>query len=81
MEKMSSNLLHLKVAVGLHAGSRLTLPRDPCGPGDDKLPVPRFKRTQFPVRVCFGMTINKAQGQSFGGKLGLDRSEDCFADG
>ncbi len=81
VEHMSSNLLHLKVAVGSHAGCRLTLPRVPCGPGDDNFPVPGFKKTQFPVRVCFGMTINKAQGQSFGGRLGLDLSDDCFAHG
>ncbi len=79
VEHMLSNLLHLKVAVGSHAGSRLTLPRVPCGPGDDNFPLSGFKRTQFPVRVCFGMTINKAQGQSIGGKLGLELSGDCFA--
>ncbi len=27
------------------------------------------------------MKINRAQGQSFGGKLGLDLFEDCFAHG
>ncbi len=81
VEHMSSNLLHLKVAVGLYAGSRLTQPRVPWRPLDDTFPVAKFKRTQFPVRVCFGMTINKAQGQSFGSKLGLDQSEDCFANG
>lgn len=30
---------------------------------DEKLPVP-FKRTQFPMRLCFAMIINKAQGQT-----------------
>ncbi len=78
MEHMPSNLLYLKVAVGSHAGSRVPLPRVPCGPGDDNFPVTGFKRTQFPVRVCFGMTIKKPKGQSFGGKLGLDLSEGCF---
>ncbi len=81
VEHMSSNLLHMKVVEGSHAGSRLTLPRVPCGPGDDNFSVPGFKRTQFTVRVCFRMTISKAQGQSFGGKLGLALSEDCFAHG
>ncbi len=81
VEHMSNNLLHLKVAVGSHAGKRLTLPRVPCGPEDDNFPIPGFKRTQFPVLFCFGMTINKAQGQSFCGKRGLDLSEDCFAHG
>ncbi|XP_070054281.1 uncharacterized protein [Nicotiana tomentosiformis] len=30
---------------------------------DEKLPL-QFKRTQFPIRLCFAMTINKAQGQT-----------------
>lgn len=30
---------------------------------DEKRPVP-FKRTKFPVRLCFAMTINKAQDQT-----------------
>lgn len=29
---------------------------------DENLPIP-FKRTQFPIRLCFAITINKAQGQ------------------
>ncbi len=77
VEHMSSNLLHLKVAVGSHAGTRPTQPRVPCGPGDDTVSVPGLKIAQFLV----GMTINKAQDQSLGGKLGLDLSEDCFAHG
>ena len=30
-------------------------------------------------RPSFGITVNKAKGQSFGGKLGLDLSEGCFS--
>lgn len=30
---------------------------------DEKLPIP-FKRTQFSIRLCFAMTINKVQGQT-----------------
>ncbi len=43
VEHMSSNILHLKVAVGSYACSRLTLPRVLCGPGDDNFSVPGFK--------------------------------------
>ncbi len=59
VEQISSNLLHLNVAAGSHAGSRLTPPRVSCEPGHDKCFVQGIKRTQFPVRVCFGMKIKK----------------------
>ena len=32
-------------------------------PTDKKIPF-TFKRRQFPLAVCFAMTINKSQGQS-----------------
>ena len=82
IENMTNNVLFLRLAIGSKKGARLTLPRMPCGPGDpDNFPVPGFTRTQFPVRVCFALTTNKAQGQSFGGKLGLDLREECFSHG
>ena len=37
-------------------------------------------RTQFPIRLCFAMTINKAQGQSFE-KVGIDLRSPCFSHG
>ena len=39
-----------------------------------------LKRYQFPVRLCFAMTINKSQGQSFS-KVGLDFRSSCFSHG
>jgi len=39
-----------------------------------------LKRVQFPVRVCFCMTINKSQGQSLK-VAGLDLTTPCFAHG
>lgn len=81
VEHMSANLLHLRVAVEAHKEARLSLRSVPCGPGDQNFPIPGFRRTQFPVRVCFQMTVYKSQGQSFGGKLGLDLGENCFVHG
>lgn len=40
----------------------------------------KFKRTQFPIRPCFSMTINKSQGQSMK-MTGLNLTQDPFAHG
>ncbi|XP_063921237.1 uncharacterized protein LOC135136038 [Zophobas morio] len=39
-----------------------------------------FKRLQFPVRLAFAMTINKAQGQSLR-VAGLNLGSPCFSHG
>ncbi|KAK6026437.1 hypothetical protein OSTOST_07606 [Ostertagia ostertagi] len=46
---------------------------------DQRTPF-RLRRRQFPVRVAFAMTINKAQGQSFN-KVGVFLPEDVFSHG
>jgi hypothetical protein len=48
----------------LLVANRVFLPRIPLYPlEDDVLPF-RFEIRQFPVRLSFAMTINKAQGQT-----------------
>ena len=37
-------------------------------------------RYQFPVRLCFSMTINRSQGQSFK-TVGVDLRSPCFSHG
>jgi ATP-dependent DNA helicase PIF1 len=39
-----------------------------------------FKRLQFPVKVSFAITINKAQGQTFK-YVGIDLRTECFSHG
>lgn len=46
---------------------------------DEKLPIP-FKRTQFPIRLCFAMTINKAQGRTLD-FVGIYLCEPVFSHG
>ena len=46
---------------------------------DADCPVP-FERIQFPIRLCFAMTINKAQGQTLD-YVGLYLREPVFSHG
>ncbi|XP_022008025.1 uncharacterized protein LOC110907339 [Helianthus annuus] len=58
------NIIDAEIAVGQHAGKRVFLPRIPlCLSEDDMFPF-KLKRKQFPIRLSFSMTINKAQGQT-----------------
>ena len=81
VHNMTKNLLFLRAVSGTAKGNSLVLPRMNCIPGMDDFPIPGFRRCQFPIRVCFAMTINKAQGQSVPAQLGIDLSSSCFAHG
>jgi ATP-dependent DNA helicase PIF1 len=53
------------------------IPRLPLIPSD--MPFD-FKRLQYPVRLSFAMTINKAQGQSLS-VAGVNLESSCFSHG
>jgi ATP-dependent DNA helicase PIF1 len=58
-------------------GKDVFIPRIPLIPTD--LPF-NFKRIQFPVRLAFAMSFNKAQGQSL--KIaGIHLKNPCFSHG
>ena len=64
------NVICAEIAVGDHKGQMVFLHRIPLQPSDDqKYPV-QFTRTQFPIKLCFAMTINKSQGQTLD-KVGI----------
>uniref|UniRef100_A0A8R1ERK9 ATP-dependent DNA helicase n=1 Tax=Caenorhabditis japonica TaxID=281687 RepID=A0A8R1ERK9_CAEJA len=65
-------------AIGSNKGKDTFVPRITCYK-DKNLPF-HLKRTQFPVKLAFPISINKAQGQSFG-RVGLYLPEDVFAHG
>ena len=74
-----NNCLEATIATGPHKGQDVYLPKIPLIPSDTGLPF-EFKRLQFPVKVCFAMTINKAQGQTLA-VAGLDLHEPSFSHG
>ena len=81
VESMNPNLLFLTSVFGSRKRALLILPRMNCTISKDDFPIPGFRRCQFPIRVCFAMTINKAQGQSIPETLGIDLHGQFFSHG
>ena len=77
VNRLLPNVIEAVILAGTAAGETAFVPRIPMTPSD--LPF-QFKRVQFPVRVCFAMTINKAQGQSFN-VVGVDLRNEVFMHG
>nr|XP_043620138.1 uncharacterized protein LOC122591985 [Erigeron canadensis] len=61
---LRSNVIHAEIAFGDFAGKEVFIHRIPLQPPTDEDCTVPFKRIQFPIRLCFAMTINKAQGQT-----------------
>ncbi|KAK6782106.1 hypothetical protein RDI58_019902 [Solanum bulbocastanum] len=59
-----THVISAKIASGDFQKKLVFIPRIPLlASEDENLSIP-FKRTQFPIRLCFAMTINKTQGQT-----------------
>ncbi|WVZ94329.1 hypothetical protein U9M48_040234 [Paspalum notatum var. saurae] len=67
------NSIDAEIVLGQHAGKRIFLPCIPLCPSDDEM-------KQFPVRLSFAMTVNKAQGQTIP-NVGVYLPEPVFSHG
>uniref|UniRef100_UPI00358F66B7 ATP-dependent DNA helicase PIF1-like n=1 Tax=Myxine glutinosa TaxID=7769 RepID=UPI00358F66B7 len=79
VDNLMPNLIDATLATGPHAGNKIFIPRIPIIPSENLFPF-QMQRKQFPVRLCFAMTSNKAQGQTLE-KVGINLQTDFFSHG
>jgi hypothetical protein len=72
-------VLEVRLLTGHHARETVFIPRLYNQPSDDQNAF-KFTRKQFPIKLCFSMTINKSQGQSVK-HVGLDLTTPVFTHG
>ena len=70
-----------RIIGGKHQGKVHLLPQIPLQSPDNDTQCPYFfKRTQFPVRLAYAMTINKSQGQTLQ-RVGISLKREVFSHG
>jgi ATP-dependent DNA helicase PIF1 len=74
---LQKNVIEAEILTGCAKGKIVFIPRIPMIPQDCPY---EFKRLQFPIKLCFAMTINKAQGQTLS-VAGIDLRKNCFSHG
>ena len=77
VKKLMIIIIEAKILTGPFEGEDVLITRIPMIPTDMSF---QFKRLQFPIRLAFAITINKAQGQSLELR-GLYLHTDCFSHG
>ncbi|XP_043474367.1 ATP-dependent DNA helicase pif1-like [Leptopilina heterotoma] len=71
-------VIETDILTGCAAGESVFIPRIPLIPSNYPF---EFKRLQFPISICFAMTVNKSQGQTLS-TAGIDVSTvECFSHG
>ena len=77
--QLGRRVIQIRLITGDKAGTCVLIPRLKLTPSETQVPFD-FQRQQFPLRLCFAMTINKAQGQSLK-HVGLDLRTPIFTHG
>ncbi|XP_057421492.1 uncharacterized protein LOC130715411 [Lotus japonicus] len=61
--RLGDRVIEAKILTGSNIGAKVLIPRIVLTKNDSKWPF-ILRRKQFPIKVCYAMTINKSQGQS-----------------
>ncbi|XP_021986432.1 uncharacterized protein LOC110882810 [Helianthus annuus] len=77
--KLYKRVIEAEIISGGNIGTRTFIPQISLTPSDKRIPI-KFQRRQFPLNVCFAMTINKSQGQSLS-RVGLYLKYPVFSHG
>lgn len=77
--KLGKYLIEAKIITGTNIGHHTLISRLKMSPSDKRIPV-KISRRQFPLTLCFAMTINKSQGQSLE-RVGLYLPRSVFSHG
>ena len=76
---LGDHVTEAAIAYSVTKGKCVLIPRITLIPSDTEYPF-TLKRHQFPIRPCFAMTTNKAQGQTLD-FVGIYLPEDVFSYG
>jgi ATP-dependent DNA helicase PIF1 len=77
--QLGQRILHCVALTGSNVGEEVLIPRIALNTTDVKWPF-TLQRRQFPVRLCYAMTINKSQGQTLS-RVGLYLKRHVFTHG
>ncbi|CDP15596.1 unnamed protein product [Coffea canephora] len=78
--ELGRHTISAEIVFGQHQGKKVLIPKIPLQTPDNQKNSIAFIRTQFPVRLCFALTINKSQGQTLD-YVGIYLREPVFSHG
>ena len=79
IRRMHGKVLECEIMVGKRKGEIIFIPRIPMYDRSNEYPWTMI-RVQYPIRVCFSMSIHKSQGSSMN-RVGIYVADNMFAHG